>query len=87
VGLLRLLACGASALLIAGCAGNVSTERDAVGYYVWSQRGQTVGEYARLFCTRAAEQHRQVFRWGVEQAAGGARVIIACPLTGPTSRE
>lgn len=66
-------------LLLAGCASKLSPERETVAFYVWAERGQTVGEYARLYCNQAAARQRQVMRWGMDAAAGGAKVIIHCP--------
>ena len=66
-------------LLAAGCSGQVTAERATLDFYTWAQRGQTLGEYARLYCTLAAERQRQVMRWGIESAAGGTKVVIYCP--------
>jgi hypothetical protein len=68
------------ALLPGGC---LSLERDTAFGYVWSKRGQTVGEALRLYCEQASEQERRKFMYAVLTQSGGSTIIAQCRPTPP----
>jgi hypothetical protein len=63
------------ALMPGGC---FSLERDTAFGYVWSKRGQTVGENLRLYCEQASEQERRKFMYAVLTQSGGSTIIAQC---------
>jgi hypothetical protein len=63
------------ALMPSGC---LSLERDTAHGYVWSKRGQTVGEALRLYCEQASEQERRKFMYAVLTQSGGSTIIAQC---------
>jgi hypothetical protein len=71
-----LLALGAAA-----CSG-ITTGRDVIAATTWERRGELVGDYLYLYCTRAAARERLVFLWGVEKTIGPHRVEVTCAPEG-----
>ena len=66
-------------LTAAGCR----LARDTAGDTTWTQRGETVGDYAYLYCTRAAPREQQLFNWGLERSTGPHHVTIICERDKP----
>ena len=69
------LAVGLWALSACSTAGAVP---DAIAVKLWDHRGETVGEYAYLYCRRASAREQLIFRWGVERTLGPHRLLIQC---------
>jgi hypothetical protein len=63
------------ALLPGGC---LSLERDTAHGYLWSKRGQTVGEQLRLYCEQASDRERKQFMYAVLTQSGGSTIIAQC---------
>lgn len=62
------------ALSVAGCG----TATDIIAVKTWDHRGETVGEYVYVYCTRGTAREQLIFSWGVERTAGPHRILIIC---------
>jgi hypothetical protein len=84
---------GLTALLVivlTACAADYRVGRDALAVTVWEQRGEAVGDFAYIYCTRAAARERLIFLWGVQRTLGPHRLVITCNpelLLGPAEDE
>lgn len=68
---------GLALVAFTACAG-FRVGRDAVAVTTWEQRGETVGDYAYIYCSRAAPREQLIFRWGVQRTLGPHRLVIVC---------
>lgn len=65
------------ALALSACA-DYRVGRDALAVTIWEQRGESVGDQAYIYCSRAAARERMMFLWGVQRTLGPHRLVITC---------
>ena len=68
----------AATLLFTACAVDYRVGRDALAVTTWEQRGETVGDLAYIYCSRAAPREKLIFQWGLQRTRGPYRLVISC---------
>ena len=66
------------ALLLSACAVDYRVGRDALAVTTWEQRGETVGDLAYIYCSRAAPREKLIFQWGLQRTLGPHKLAIVC---------